>query len=241
MADFIPYSEKQKILTPKEWESQRFLDADCPTAQVATKMMRAVVKRLLQIDKNIDINDFVFLVYEDESPNAAFVSSHYTQNGKHIIMISPAITQLCKTEDEFAGVLAHELGHFTYDKIYGKNENTIFQERFSDLHAVDLLIAGGYDPSAYSRVCEEMRKFSGPNISPNVHGSDVARQEDVDAYLTKKHKEQGDFQIIAPTGLYKEFARAMNNRSAAIVMELVSAMVIIYLSCCKVIVQPPFI
>ena len=157
--------------------------------------MRKVIERLLQIDKSgkISVDDFEFVV-SDDAPNAAFISTKYTLNGKPAILITNKITELANTEDEFAGILAHELGHFTYDKIYGDNKNTIFQERLADLHAVDLLIAGGYDPVAYSRVCEKMKNMSGHNFFPDVHGSSIARKEDVDAYLTQKHKNTGEFK-----------------------------------------------
>lgn len=210
MSDFEPYSEKQQILTAEQWESMGFLPQDCLTTKVAADLMRAVVTRLLKIDKtgkNVNIDDFEFLVYDDSQPNAGFISGYKTKNHKNIVTVSTGITKLCKNEDELAGVLAHELGHFTYSKIYGDNKNTVFQERFSDLHALDLMIAGGYDPVAYSNVCDEMRGF-GTSLF-DVHGSGVARKEDVDAYLTKLHKEQGDFKVLPPTGGWGKFVKIM--------------------------------
>ena len=216
MSDFVPYSEKQKILTTDQWEQMGFLDPDCQTSRVAAEIMRNVVLRLLKIDKsgkNFDINDFEFLVYDDNEPNAGFISSYKTQNHKNIITISTGITKLCKNENEFASILAHELGHFTYAKIYGDNKNTVFQERFADLHALDLMIAGGYDPVAYSRVCDEMRQSGGGSSLFDVHGSNMARKEDVDAYLTKLHKDRGAFGSMSDTGLYNNFAKVINSHS----------------------------
>ena len=212
MAEFVSFSEKQRILKPEDWERAHILDGDCKTVRVATQIMRKVIERLLQIDKSgkISVDDFEFVV-SDDAPNAAFISTKYTLNGKPAILITNKITELANTEDEFAGILAHELGHFTYDKIYGDNKNTIFQERLADLHAVDLLIAGGYDPVAYSRVCEKMKNMSGHNFFPDVHGSSIARKEDVDAYLTQKHKNTGEFKISAPTGLWNGFVTMLNS------------------------------
>ncbi|MBO7066908.1 MAG: M48 family metalloprotease [Alphaproteobacteria bacterium] len=214
MPSVVPYSEKQQILKPEEWEDMRILDQNCPTSQVAAKTMRAIVSRLLKIDKsskNVDINDFEFLVYDNKSANAGFISADKTQNKKNIILVSTGVTKLCRTEDQLAGVLAHELGHFTYSKIYGKNKNTVFQERFSDLHALDIMIAGGYNPVAYSMVCEQMRASAGGHSLFDVHGSAMARKEDVDAYLTKLHEDMGDFKSSEPTGLYSEFAQVMDS------------------------------
>ena len=211
MPSVVPYSEKQQILKPEEWERTGILDQDCPTAIAAAKTMRAIVLRLLKIDKSIDINDFEFLVYDDPKPNAGFISAKKTQNHKNVVLISTGITGLCKTEDELAGILAHEIGHFTYFKIWADNENTVFQERFSDLHALDLMLAGGYDPVAYSRVCETMRLSYDGDSMFDVHGSSMARKEDVDAYLTKLHEDLGDFKVSAPTGLYGNFAKIMNS------------------------------
>jgi hypothetical protein len=213
MSDFVPYSEKQQVLPSDMWEGEGFLNYDCKTNKVSAEFMRAVVTRLLKIDKtgkDFDINDFEFLVYDNEQPNAGFISSAHTLNHKNVITVSTGITKLCKTEDEFASILAHELGHFTYDKIYGKNNNTIFQERFSDLHALDLMIAGGYNPVAYSNVCETMRQSSGGSWF-DVHGSSMARKEDVDAYLTKLHKDRGDFKSSTPTGLWNNFVKVINS------------------------------
>ena len=215
MSDYVPYSEKQKIFEPADWEGMHFLDQDCPTAKKATELMRAVVSRLLRIDKdgkNVDINDFEFLIYDDPSPNAAFVSNSQTKNGKYVVMISTGIMKLCKTEDEFAGVLSHELGHFTYDKVFGNNENTVGQERFSDIHALDLMIAGGYDPAAYSNVCDQFRTSYQASVLFDVHGSSFARGEDVKTYLTYLHeKKLGTFTIEKPTGLWDDFVKIITS------------------------------
>ncbi len=127
-------------------------------------------------------------------------------------MVSTGITKLCKTEDEFASVLSHELGHFTYYKIYGANKNTVVQERFSDLYALDILIAGGYKPVAYADVCDLMRKTGGDSPLFDVHGSAMYRKEDVDLYLSKKHIDLGDFKSEPSSGLYHNFVRMMNRQ-----------------------------
>lgn len=214
MADFIPYSEKQKILTTDQWEKLRILAPDCPTAVATAGVMRAVVSRLLKIDtgKNVNIDDFEFLIYDDVFPNAGFISADKTQNGKNIILVSTSITKLCKKEDEFAGVLSHELCHFIYYKIYGTNKNTHFQERFSDLYALNVMIAGGYNPVAYSDVCEEMRKSSGGASLFDVHGSSMCRKQEVDDYLSKKHIDLGDFKSLPSSGLYNNFINITNKR-----------------------------
>ena len=56
MSDFEPYSEKQQILTAEQWESMGFLPQDCLTTKVAADLMRAVVTRLLKIDKRVKMS-----------------------------------------------------------------------------------------------------------------------------------------------------------------------------------------
>ncbi len=60
------------------------MDPHCPTARITADIMRAVVSRLLKIDngKNVNIDDFEFLVYDDVFPNAGFISADKTQNKK---------------------------------------------------------------------------------------------------------------------------------------------------------------
>ncbi len=208
MTSIVPYSEKQKILPVEDWESARLLDQDCTTSKVAAEYMRRVVSRLLT-GKNVDINDFEFVVMDEKEPNAGFISSHKTLNHKNVIMITKGVLKLCKNEDEFAAILGHELGHFTYDKIYGDNKNTLGQERAADLNSLNLLIAGGYNPEGYVNVCEEMRKSSpGPTFF-EVHGSSMCRKEDVENYLSAQHISKGDFKTLSPTGDWRKFKRTM--------------------------------
>ena len=86
MRGVVPYSEKQQTLEPNVWESLQFLNPNCPTARIAAKTMRTIVSRLLQIDetgRKIDINDFEFLIYDNDNPNAGFMSAHKTKNHKY--------------------------------------------------------------------------------------------------------------------------------------------------------------
>ena len=211
MAEFVPYSEKQNIFDVEAWEANRFLDMDCPTAVAASNIMHRVVERLLTIDSKFSVDDFEFLVYDDDQPNAAYVAASQTKNGKNVIMISTGLTKLCKTEDEFAGVLSHELGHFAYKKLYGDAKNTVFQERGADLHAIDFMNAGGYNPEAYFNVCQRMYNMGGHHSFHllEVHGSSFARVEDTGTRLAEKHLGEGDFRVDAPTGLWDGFVKIM--------------------------------
>ena len=203
------YSKTQDVLKPDDWESLRVINERSKTARLVAEKLRGVVTRLLSAsDGQYDIDDFAFLVTDEADPNAFYISSKNTENKKHVVAVSSAMIDFCENESELAGVVAHELGHFTYDNLLGGNRNTVFQERGSDLHAVDLLMDGGYDPKAYERLSAKLFLKSRGNVlsALGVHGDAFARVEDIRTYLTYLKKEHGDFKPSADNpDDYKKF------------------------------------
>ncbi|MDR3208920.1 MAG: M48 family metalloprotease [Rickettsiales bacterium] len=186
------------VFNNEQIEGLRVLPDGNPAAEQVAQKMRGIVKRLLSsIDGEYDLNNFEFLVIDRENPNAFYVAPKNTNNGHDVVGITSGMVPFCKSEDEFAGIIAHELGHFKYDKIYGGG-NTLFQERASDLHALQLMLDGGYDPAAYRDAAGRMSSMKDSALLSilnvlDVHGSPFARREDIDRGLTMLRKSRGGF------------------------------------------------
>ena len=67
--------------------------------------------------------------------------------------MSDSLIFALNNEDELAAVIAHECGHFIWQK-RSLGENTSFQERWADVNSVDLMVDAGYNP----RYILEMQK-----------------------------------------------------------------------------------
>ncbi len=193
------FSKTQSVLDNETWESLRIVNEQSPTTKLVSEKLREIVTRLLSKSAGqYNINDFEFLVSDNKDIiNAFFINSLHTKNGKNVIGITPELIRFCETENELAAVIAHELGHFTYGKLFAYDENSVFQERASDLYAVNLLIDGGFNPYAYRNVAERLFLKSNYKSTTNalaaldIHGGDFARVEDVEIYMTKLKKERG--------------------------------------------------
>ncbi|MBN1325161.1 MAG: M48 family metalloprotease [Alphaproteobacteria bacterium] len=197
MPKITKFSKTQEILDTNDWEGLRLINEKSKTTKLVADKLSKIVKRLLsKSEGQYNIDDFEFLVTDEKDTNAFYISDSKTKNNKHIISVSSELINFCNNEDEFAGIIGHELGHFVYDKLSKSGQNTVFQERGSDLHSVDLLIDGGYDPLAYENIAGRLFLRNRGNIleSLGVHGSSFARVEDIRSYLTYLKKEKGEFQ-----------------------------------------------
>ena len=191
------FSKTQTVLDTNDWEGLRIINEQSKATKLVSTKLHEVVDRLLSKSRGqYNINDFEFLVTDESSENAFYISDSKTKNNKYVISVSSGLINKCTNEDEFAGVIGHELGHFVYDKLSNSGKNTVFQERGSDLHSVDLLIDGGYDPLAYENIAGKIFLKNRSNVlnSLGVHGNDFARVEDIRSYLTYLKKEQGEFK-----------------------------------------------
>ena len=187
-----------RIIDDNAFESLQLYEADAPINQAVTPMMRRIVSRLFQ-GTEVDIHDFYFTVFEDENPNAFFISKDKTvDKQQHIIAISRGLLDACQNEAELAGIIGHECGHYRWDEILG-GRNTIFQERIADLQAIDLMINGGYNPLHHRNVCSRIFSYGGAKYSDvtiDIHGNPLARVDDINARLTVLANERGDFEAI---------------------------------------------
>jgi hypothetical protein len=220
MPKITKFSKTQEILDTNDWEGLRIINEKSKTTKLVADKLRDVVKRLLsKSEGQYNINDFEFLVTDEEYTNAFYISDSKTKNGKNIVSISSDLINFCKNEDEFAGLIGHELGHFIYDKLSKSGENTVFQERGSDLHSVDLLIDGGYNPIAYEDIAGRIFLHNYGDIlrAFGDHGNNFARVEDIRAYLTYLKKEKGEFNKTNKfeTSSWKLFQKQFNESFSA--------------------------
>ena len=186
-----------RILNDNDFEGLKLYENDSLMNQEVTPLMRRIVSRLFK-DTELNIDDFHFTVFEDESANAFFINKENTEEKKkNVIAISRGLLDTCNNEDELAGIIGHECGHYLWSEIAG-GKNTIFQERTADLRAVDLMINGGYNPLNHLNVCERIFSYGGRSYSDiclDVHGNGLARVEDIKARLTMIANEKGDFAL----------------------------------------------
>lgn len=180
-----------------DFEGLKLYYPDSRINDAVGKKVKSIFEKLF---KNMGVNsdDFLFMCFHEEDPNAFFINKNTGtgQLSKNVIAVSDSMIQHLDHEEELAAVIAHECGHFVWQQ-YTQDDNTIVQERWSDIQSVDLMINAGYNPLYIL----EMQKKVFPNFTYNsvdfgVHGTGFARAEDVKAYLTKKSMERGDFKNI---------------------------------------------
>ena len=177
------------------FEALRLYDFDNPINQLVADKLKNVFDRMFK-DTGVSANDFEFMCFNDRNPNAFFINSVTANLSKNVIAVSDSLIFALDNEDELAAVIAHECGHFIWQK-RSLDGNTRFQERWADVNSVDLMVDAGYNP----RYILEMQKkvmdnFSNENITFDVHGTPFARAEDVKARITTKALEIGDFDEI---------------------------------------------
>ncbi|MBR3676506.1 MAG: M48 family metalloprotease [Alphaproteobacteria bacterium] len=185
-----------RILDDNNFEGLKFYESDSLINKEVTPLMRQIMSRLFR-GTEINLDDFYFTVFEDKEANAYFLGRGTSLAEKNIIAISRGLIEDCNNEDELAAIIGHECGHYLWAQILG-GENTIFQERASDLRAVDLMINGGYNPLHHLNVCGRLFSYGGHQYSDiclDVHGNGLARVEDIKARLTMIANEKGDFAV----------------------------------------------
>ena len=186
------------ILDESNFEGLRFFEPTTQIHKVVGEQIRKIMARLYT-DTDINLDDFYFTVFDNKKPNAFFIPKEETISDpkKNIIAVSNSLIDTLSCEEELAAAIAHESGHYLWDEFLG-GKNTRFQERASDIHSVDLMIFGGYNP----RYVLEMQKtifnpFKAPDyITIGVHGSPFPRQRDVEAMLSYRALELGTFPKI---------------------------------------------
>ena len=87
----------------------------------------------------------------------------YAAAPKQMIWGTYGLLRDCRSEDELAGVLAHEIGHIVYpDKTADQTSDLQAQhsrEYKADQFAIGLMKKAGYDPEAMSRLCWRWARY----------------------------------------------------------------------------------
>ena len=109
MAKITNFSKTQDVLDNNDWELLRIVNERSETSRLIAGKLRSIVTRLLSKSAGqYNIDDFVFLLTDEDQSNAFYMSNEHTKNGKNIISVSSQLIELCQSEDEMAGVIGHE-------------------------------------------------------------------------------------------------------------------------------------
>ena len=93
-----------EILEQNDFESLRLYDPNSQLHHEIGGKIRQIFTKLFQ-NTDINLDDFYFTGYDDDTPNAFFIEGSKTKNGKNIIAVSfGLIMALSNTEDEFSQI-----------------------------------------------------------------------------------------------------------------------------------------
>lgn len=192
----VKMSEKTRVLEDNDFEGLRLYEPDSNLHKLIGDQVRAVFEKLFQ-NTDVNFDDFYFTGFDDDDPNAFFIEKSKTKDGKkNIIAVSYGLIQKLDSAQELAAIVGHESGHYLWSELLG-GQNTIFQERGSDVYSVQLMINGGFNPR-YVRSAQQkvFNNFSYSGVNLDVHGHPLNRIGDVEAYLTLLATKEGNFENI---------------------------------------------
>ncbi|MBQ3117000.1 MAG: M48 family metalloprotease [Alphaproteobacteria bacterium] len=86
-------------------------------------------------------------IIDDNSPNACFLSGNQFGLTESYICFTKGLFKTCKSEDELAYIIGHEMAHAVLKK-QGKEGNDKIEEGVADSLSIRSLISQGYDPRA---------------------------------------------------------------------------------------------
>ena len=180
-----------------DFESLCFYETDSKIGAHVGKKVKSVFEKMFT-RMGINSDEFVFMCFHNEDSNAFFINKEKISGKleKHVIAVSDAMISKLEHEAELAAVIAHECGHYIWQK-HNSDDNTIVQERWSDVMSVDFLMNAGYNPLYILEMQKKVfSDFSYSSVDFGVHGTGFARLEDVQARLTVLGAERGDFKKI---------------------------------------------
>ena len=200
-----------EILEQNDFESLRLYDPNSQLHHEIGGKIRQIFTKLFQ-NTDINLDDFYFTGYDDDTPNAFFIEGSKTKNGKNIIAVSFGLIMALSNTEELAAIIGHESGHYLWSQLLG-GRNTIFQERAADLRSVDLMMNAGYNPrNVISAQTKIFKPFEYHSPTLDVHGNPVDRIEDVKAHMTKISLERGYFpEVIPHDPEYDAFKKKLQN------------------------------
>lgn len=125
----------------------------------AIDYIRKIIDRLLpkQLEKNKQLK-----IYISAAPEAnAYVIPSATPP---IMVVTKGLLELAKTEDELAGVLAHELMHIELHDQFPDHCNSKVEESLCDFKSIELLDQAGYQRDGLIALGERFPKQDTPNV-----------------------------------------------------------------------------
>jgi hypothetical protein len=142
------YQDMKNGLIPRELEEQLQLVKPSEAEKALKKEISRITKRLLE-KSGYSTKKYTpkFFISGDRIPNACC----FTDLPIPIMIISYGLINEATSEDELAGVIAHELMHIIMHKDghIVKNGSSKPEECGADLKGVFLMIEAGYDPRGY--------------------------------------------------------------------------------------------
>jgi|GEM_PF-3607441 len=121
-----------------------------PAAIAFVENAHRITGRLL--GPSYDPSTLRFMLSADREPNAFII----TGVNPPLIVVTRGLIELAKTEDEIAGVIAHELNHqYLHDKL-GIHDNSKGEEAFADTRAILMLRNADYRQDAIRTLMERL-------------------------------------------------------------------------------------
>ena len=197
------------------WKRRRLLDKENEASKLGTKLMREIALKLGENIDGFNIDDFEFAVTDSKSPDASCMrlkldvkdGSEVKEVEKNLLSMTAGMMNYCNTEDELAGIIAHELGHYRWDKTNCPSD-TGAQEHAADIWAIGLLSDAGYDPSHF--------------VNINKKHFDVIKLKDED----KENQEKTAGYILSSGGVHGSFKIRLENMESAIADRLAQGAVL---------------
>ncbi len=195
--------ENQEILDKDIFEKLRLYNPDDKVNKLISEKIKNVLTKLLNANNdklNLKPEEVYCSGYNSDEVGAFTVTdSQYIKDPKYkaVLAVSGGLIKQLDNEDEFAAVLAHELGHYYWQLKFPNNKNTIFQEQSCDTLAVEFMMNAGYNPNYAMSAWEKIGINGNKNFSDviariaDVHGSDSFRLNNVMAAIAVLERQRG--------------------------------------------------
>lgn len=167
-------------------ETFRLVSSDSKT-QPTEAYIKAIALKLYEHTeefKDFNWNNLHVRIIDDNSPNACFLSGDQFGLTESYIYFTKGLFNTCKSEDELAYVIGHEMAHAVLKK-QGKEGNDKIEEGAADSLSIRSLISQGYDPRAALEFLNKMPSdISIPGII-DVHPLNKTRISVIEGLIMK--------------------------------------------------------
>lgn len=128
-------------------ETLYLISSDSKTQPTEAYIKEIALKLYGHVEEFKDFNwdDLHVRIIDDDSPNAFFLSGNKFGLTESYICFTKGLFETCKSEDELAYIIGHEMAHAVL-KRQGKEGNDKIEESLADSLSIRALISQGYDP-----------------------------------------------------------------------------------------------